>query len=56
MVELSLREPLVKICQCDQLMAYHHPEYWQCMDTIRYDEALKGLWAAAKAPWRGLHL
>jgi glucose-1-phosphate cytidylyltransferase len=45
------REPLESIAQANQLMAYHHPRYWQCMDTIRDKHALEELWASGKAPW-----
>ena len=48
------RGPLEKITQANQLMAYHHPGYWQCMDTIRDKQALEELWAAGQGPWRGL--
>jgi glucose-1-phosphate cytidylyltransferase len=48
------REPLERIAQSNQLMAYHHPGYWQCMDTIRDKLALEKLWATGKAPWHGL--
>ena len=45
------RGPLEKITQANQLMAYHHPGYWQCMDTIRDKQALEDLWATGNAPW-----
>jgi glucose-1-phosphate cytidylyltransferase len=48
------REPLERIAQANQLMAYHHPGYWQCMDTIRDKQSLEELWATGNAPWRGL--
>jgi glucose-1-phosphate cytidylyltransferase len=48
------REPLEQIAQENQLMAYHHPGYWQCMDTIRDKQSLEALWATGNAPWRGL--
>jgi glucose-1-phosphate cytidylyltransferase len=48
------REPLEKITQANQLMAYHHSGYWQCMDTIRDKQALEDLWATGNAPWHGL--
>jgi glucose-1-phosphate cytidylyltransferase len=47
------RGPLEKITQANQLMAYHHPGYWQCMDTIRDKQGLEELWAAGQAPWVG---
>jgi len=45
------REPLEKIAQANQLMAFNHPGYWQCMDTIRDKQALEDLWATGNAPW-----
>lgn len=50
------REPLERLAQFNQLMAYHHTGYWQCMDTIRDKQALEDLWATGKAPWRGLNI
>jgi len=47
------REPLEKLALEGQLMAYHHPGYWQCMDTLRDKHALDELWASGKAPWKG---
>ena len=47
------REPLEHLAQKGQLMAYHHPGYWQCMDTLRDKHALEDLWANNKAPWKG---
>lgn len=46
------REPLEKIAQEDQLMAFKHNGFWQCMDTMRDREKLESLWAADKAPWK----
>ena len=47
------REPLERLAQKGELMAYHHPGYWQCMDTLRDKHALEDLWANNKAPWKG---
>jgi glucose-1-phosphate cytidylyltransferase len=35
----------------DQLMAYRHDGFWQCMDTIRDRDYLGELWQAGKAKW-----
>jgi glucose-1-phosphate cytidylyltransferase len=48
------REPLERIAQANQLMAYHHSGYWQCMDTIRDKQSLEELWATGNAPWGDL--
>jgi glucose-1-phosphate cytidylyltransferase len=47
------RQPLEHLAQKGELMAYHHPGYWQCMDTLRDKHALEDLWANNKAPWKG---
>lgn len=47
------REPLEHLAQKGELMAYHHPGYWQCMDSLRDKHALEDLWANNKAPWKG---
>ena len=47
------RGPLEEIALKNELMAYHHPGYWQCMDTLRDKQALEDLWVSGKAPWKG---
>jgi glucose-1-phosphate cytidylyltransferase len=44
------RAPLEKAAGLDQLMAYRHEGFWQCMDTKRDVEALESMWAQG-APW-----
>lgn len=46
------REPLEHASACDQLMAYKHDGFWQCMDTQRDKKKLEELWASGKAPWK----
>jgi glucose-1-phosphate cytidylyltransferase len=46
------REPLEKLAQRGDLMAYQHTGYWQSMDTLREKQALEELWANGKAPWK----
>jgi glucose-1-phosphate cytidylyltransferase len=46
------RKPLELIAKKNELMAYHHPGYWQCMDTLRDKHALEDLWSSGKAPWK----
>jgi glucose-1-phosphate cytidylyltransferase len=43
--------PLENLSKNGQLMAYEHPGYWQCMDTIRDRDALQELWKNGDAPW-----
>jgi glucose-1-phosphate cytidylyltransferase len=35
-----------------ELMAYRHPGFWQCMDTLEERRHLEALWASGDAPWR----
>ena len=46
------KEPLQKIAQIGELMAYKHEGFWQCMDTLRERQLLEQLWAENKAPWK----
>jgi glucose-1-phosphate cytidylyltransferase len=46
------RSPMERLARDHQLMAYRHPGFWQCMDTIRDREHLEELWASGKAPWK----
>ncbi len=46
------REPLERLAHDGQLMAYRHPSFWQCMDTLRDKRLLESLWESGKAPWR----
>lgn len=49
------RAPLEQLAQQGELMAFKHPGYWQCMDTLRDKTMLEELWAEDRAPWgRGL--
>ena len=44
-------DPLERLAEAGQLMAYRHEGYWQCMDTIRDKNHLEDLWKA-EAPWK----
>lgn len=46
------KAPLETVAKEGQLMAYKHPGYWQCMDTVREKEMLEKLWNSGKAPWK----
>jgi glucose-1-phosphate cytidylyltransferase len=35
-----------------QLAAYHHEDFWQCMDTLRDKKLLETLWQQGQAPWK----
>lgn len=45
-------EPLAGLAADNQLIAYKHDSFWQCMDTIRDKRLLEQLWASGKAPWK----
>ena len=46
------QDPLEFVAQENQLMAYKHEGFWQCMDTKRDKDLLEELWQSKKAPWR----
>ena len=46
------REPLERLAEEGQLMAYRHQSFWQCMDTLRDVRLLEQLWQSGHAPWR----
>lgn len=46
------QEPLCKIAEDSQLMAYEHHGFWQPMDTLRDKNKLEELWQTGKAPWK----
>lgn len=47
------RAPLEQLAENGELMVYHHPGYWQCMDTLRDKTTLDELWQSGRAPWKG---
>jgi glucose-1-phosphate cytidylyltransferase len=46
------REPLERLARDNQLMAYRHYSFWQCMDTLRDKVLLESLWQKGEAPWK----
>ena len=46
------REPLVRLAEDHQLMAFRHVGFWQPMDTLREKQLLEDLWARGEAPWK----
>ena len=46
------REPMERLAKDEQLMAYRHPSFWQCMDTIRDKKLLENLWDSGNPPWK----
>jgi len=43
--------PLEQLAKQGELMTYHHPGYWQSMDTLRDKQALEEVWSKGEAPW-----
>jgi glucose-1-phosphate cytidylyltransferase len=53
--EISLeREPLEKVAQDGQLMAYHHKGFWQMMDTVHEKQLLEKLYKSGEILWRNI--
>jgi glucose-1-phosphate cytidylyltransferase len=46
------RTPLEGLARDGELMVYRHHGFWQCADTVRDVELLRGLWDGGEAPWR----
>ena len=46
------KEPLNRLVSENQLVAYTHKGFWQCMDTMREKQKLEELWQNNKAPWK----
>ena len=42
---------LEQLSEQQQLCAYRHDSFWQCMDTLRDVRYLRGLWEAGDPPW-----
>jgi glucose-1-phosphate cytidylyltransferase len=46
------QEPLMKLAEEGELMAWEHHGFWKPMDTLRDKLMLEDLWAKGKAPWK----
>lgn len=46
------QQPLNSLINENQLAAYVHKGFWQCMDTLREKQLLEKLWQENKAPWK----
>jgi glucose-1-phosphate cytidylyltransferase len=46
------REPLEGLARDGELAVYDHEGFWQCADTVRDVDQLRGLWDGGTAPWR----
>lgn len=45
-------DALERLAADQQLAAYRHDHFWQCMDTLRDKRFLERLWQDGKAPWK----
>ena len=45
------REPMAKLIEKGQLVAYEHNGFWQCADTLQEVDLLSGLWERGNPPW-----
>ena len=50
--EIWERDPLEKLSNSNELMAFRHEGFWQPMDTLRDKILLEEMWAQNKAPWK----
>ncbi|MBT9132823.1 MAG: Glucose-1-phosphate cytidylyltransferase [Firmicutes bacterium] len=46
------RGPLERLATEEQLVAYKHDGFWQCMDTLRDVRLLESLWQSGDPPWK----
>jgi glucose-1-phosphate cytidylyltransferase len=46
------REPMERLAQEGNLVAYKHHGFWQPMDTLRDKTHLEELWQSGQAPWK----
>jgi len=46
------REPLERLAAEEQLRAYRHRGFWDCMDTYKDAVLLNDLWDSGEPPWR----
>ena len=46
------REPLERLAEDGQLMAFRHEGFWQAMDTLREKQYLEALWEQGSAAWK----
>jgi glucose-1-phosphate cytidylyltransferase len=46
------RKPLERLAAENELRAYRHEGFWECMDTYKDAVLLNDLWTSGEAPWR----
>ncbi len=45
-------DALERLAEENQLIAYKHPGFWQCMDTLRDKRQLEAAWSEGNPPWK----
>ena len=45
-------EPMRRLAEAGELMAYRHDGFWACVDTVRDKRMLEQMWQAGRAPWK----
>jgi glucose-1-phosphate cytidylyltransferase len=45
-------EPLQRLAESGELVAYKHTDFWYAMDTLRDRHYLEEQWASGHAPWK----
>lgn len=46
------KEPLEWLANNNELSAFKHDGFWQCMDTVRERDHLETIWKSGNAPWK----
>ena len=46
------QKPLMNLAENNEIMAFKHDSFWQCMDTQRDKTLLEDLWNKGNAPWK----
>ena len=46
------REPLERLAEDGELIAYRHEDFWQAMDTLRDVRLLNEMWESGKPAWK----
>jgi len=45
-------DPMRKLVEEEQVSAYFHDGFWQCMDTLRDKHHLEEMWESGNPPWK----
>lgn len=46
------KDTLSRLARDGELMAFRHPDFWHCMDTLREAQVLNAMWSQGRAPWK----